>query len=176
MSIPEIILITPKIIEDERGAFMETFRQDEFEKNCGAFQFVQENLSYSNKNVLRGIHYQLNQPQGKLVRVLKGEIFDVAVDLRRTSKTFGKYYAHVLKYASFEQLWIPPGFGHGFLVLSDDAIISYKITTYYDPLSERTIRWDDENLSIRWPINSDKPILSNKDKCALAFEDSEMFP
>ena len=164
LSIADVILITPKVFADERGFFMETFRQDLFEQHCGAYQFVQDNHSCSAKGVLRGLHYQLNRPQGKLVRVTQGEAFDVAVDLRQNSPTFGKWVGAFLSEQNKHMLWIPPGFAHGFYVTSESMELQYRCTDYYDPTSEHTIRWNDQDLSIDWPlINECDLLISKKD-------------
>lgn len=161
------VLMTPRKISDGRGYFMETFRQNEFEQHCGLWQFVQDNQSKSKKNVLRGLHYQYRHPQGKLVRVISGTVFDVAVDLRKSSPNLGRNYGVVLDDVKSQLFWIPPGFAHGFLVLSESAEFVYKCTDYYDPEDEMCVRWDDADLKINWPIN-EKPLLSAKD---LAGED-----
>ncbi|MCP8689375.1 dTDP-4-dehydrorhamnose 3,5-epimerase [Marinobacterium sedimentorum] len=163
LEIPDVVLITPKVFEDERGFFMETFRQNEFEAYCGAYSFVQENHSRSSKGVLRGLHYQLERPQGKLVRVTRGEVFDVAVDIRRDSPTFGKWVGVTLSEANKQMLWVPPGFAHGFYVTSEEAELQYKCTDYYAPEHERCIRWDDPEIGIEWPLINDKVFLSSKD-------------
>lgn len=163
LAIPDVVLIEPTVFGDDRGFFFESFNQHKFETTIGRqVNFVQDNHSRSVKNVLRGLHYQIQQPQGKLVRVTHGEVFDVAVDLRRDSETFGKWVGATLSAENKYQIWIPEGFAHGFIVLSDSAEFLYKTTDYYSPLHERCIRWDDPNLNIKWPENI-APILSQKD-------------
>lgn len=163
LAIPDVVLIEPTVFGDDRGFFFESFNQHKFETAIGRqVNFVQDNHSRSVKNVLRGLHYQIQQPQGKLVRVTHGEVFDVAVDLRRHSETFGKWVGITLSAENKYQIWIPEGFAHGFIVLSDSAEFLYKTTDYYSPLYERCIRWDDPNLNIQWPENI-SPILSQKD-------------
>jgi dTDP-4-dehydrorhamnose 3,5-epimerase len=169
LAIPEVVLLTPKVFGDERGFFMETFRQDEFEQHCGNFQFVQDNHSSSGKGILRGLHYQLQQPQGKLVRVTRGEVFDVAVDMRRSSPTFGKWVGEYLSESNKRMLWVPPGFAHGFYVTSDMAEFQYKCTDYYAPQFEVSLLWDDSSVAIEWPLNGNAPRLSEKDKNGLPF-------
>ena len=163
--IPEVLLLCPKIFIDERGFFLETFRQSIIQ-DLSIPQFVQHNHSRSTQGVLRGIHYQINNPQGKLIRCMRGEIFDVAVDLRLSSKTFGQSIGVILDDVNHNQLWIPPGFGHGFLCLSDKADIHYLCTEYYYPNEERGIVWNDPDINIKWPLisNLEKYILSEKDK------------
>lgn len=168
-SIPDVLLFEPQVFGDARGFFMETFRQSEFEALFAGVgmvcpSFVQENMSRSAKNVLRGLHYQTLQQQGKLIRVTAGSIFDVAVDLRKDSKTYGQWFGQTLSAENRLQLYIPPGFAHGFLTLSDHADIIYKCTDYYAPEHERCIAWNDPQLNIQWPIEEGvKPILSEKD-------------
>lgn len=175
LTIPDVILIEPKVFGDERGFFFESFNQAQFEQAIGkSVQFVQDNHSRSAKNVLRGLHYQIQQPQGKLVRVVQGEVFDVAVDLRRSSKTFGQWVGEILSAENKRQLWIPEGFAHGFVVLSDTAEFLYKTTDYYAPAHERCILWNDETLAIHWPAGI-QPILSAKDAQGKAFVDAEVF-
>lgn len=173
--IPDVVLIEPKVFGDERGFFFESFNHANFESAIGQqVNFVQDNHSRSAKNVLRGLHYQIQQPHGKLVRVLQGEIFDVAVDIRKSSSTFGKSVCIELTARNHRQLWIPPGFAHGFLVTSDTADILYKVTDYYDPYSERCIAWNDPDLAISWP-EIESPILSAKDQAGISFRDIEAF-
>ncbi len=175
--IPDVKIIEPKIFRDDRGFFYESFNQSEFETALGKkVTFVQDNHSKSSKGVLRGIHYQIQQPQGKLVRVIHGEVFDVAVDLRKNSPTFCRWVAARLSTANNHQLWVPEGFGHAFLVLSDEAEFLYKTTDYYSPKFERAIIWNDRDLAIDWPdeINM-QPILSKKDKAALLLSDAELY-
>ena len=169
--LPEVLIIEPKVFGDERGFFFESFNQRDFNEATGlSLPFVQDNHSKSAKNVLRGLHYQLPpQAQGKLVRVVAGEVFDVAVDIRRDSPNFGQWASAVLSAENRRQLWIPPGFAHGFLVLSDSAEFLYKTTDYYAPALERCIRWDDPALAIDWPLSA-APVLSAKDQCGVAFD------
>ena len=169
--LPEVLIIEPKVFGDERGFFFESFNQRAFDEATGlSLPFVQDNHSKSAKNVLRGLHYQLPpQAQGKLVRVVAGEVFDVAVDIRRDSPNFGQWTSAVLSAENRRQLWIPPGFAHGFLVLSDSAEFLYKTTDYYAPALERCIRWDDPVLAIDWPLSA-APVLSAKDQCGVAFD------
>lgn len=173
---PEVIQIKPKVFGDHRGYFMETFKKEAFSKAGIDCEFVQDNQSSSGRYTLRGLHYQLNHTQGKLVRVVIGEIYDIAVDLRRNSRYFGKWVGVCLSAENKEQLWIPPGFGHGFLTLSDRADVVYKATDYYDRESERVIMWNDPDLGIDWPISPDvRPILSEKDNAGIAFAEAEVF-
>ncbi|MEZ9597043.1 dTDP-4-dehydrorhamnose 3,5-epimerase [Shewanella sp. 10N.261.52.F9] len=171
-SIPDVLLFEPKVFGDERGFFMETFRQSEFDAlfaEAGSIcpQFVQENMSRSAKHVLRGLHYQQQKAQGKLIRVTAGSIFDVAVDIRKGSKTYGQWFGHILSADNRLQMYIPPGFAHGFFTLSEYADILYKCTDYYAPEFERCIAWDDPGLNIQWPLDECiEPILSEKDKKA----------
>lgn len=176
LDIPGVVLIEPDIFGDSRGFFMETWREDEFKANVGDFSFVQDNHSSSGHGILRGLHYQINHPQGKLVRVISGEIFDVAIDLRKSSSTFGKWTSAVLTSENKQILWIPPGFAHGFYVLSDKAEFVYKCTDYYAPKYERCIKWDDPALAIKWPIQSGStPILSDKDEAGISFQAAETY-
>lgn len=174
-AIPDVLLLEPKVYEDTRGFFFESFNQKRFDeavkRNVG---FVQDNHSHSVKHVLRGLHYQVRRPQGKLVRVVAGEVFDVAVDLRRSSPTFGKFASSVLSAANKKQLWIPEGFAHGFLVLSDAAEFHYKTTDYYVPEDERCVIWNDPDIGIDWPKGVE-PILSAKDRLGLALSKAEVF-
>tara|TARA_B110000908_G_C10157284_1_gene404247 strand:- start:111 stop:647 length:537 start_codon:yes stop_codon:yes gene_type:complete len=159
------LVLEPTVFEDERGFFLETFHASKYADNAGIKEsFVQDNHSRSSKDVLRGLHLQRNQPQGKLVRVVKGEVFDVAVDLRSNSPTFGEWHAVVLSETNKKQFWVPSGFAHGFLVLSEYADLEYKCTTFYDPASEIAICWNDPTLKIAWPMKA--PILSEKDRSA----------
>ncbi len=159
--IPDVFCLTPKVFPDKRGAFMETWRENDFAAHIGDYSFVQENQSSSCRGVLRGLHFQIRQSQGKLVRCVQGEIFDVAVDLRPFSPTCGKWVGRVLNEQNNRQLWLPPGFAHGFYTLSDQAILCYKCTDYYAPEHERTLLWDDPTVSIKW--QDQKPLLSPKD-------------
>lgn len=175
LAIPDVILIEPKVFGDERGFFFESFNQAQFEQAIGkSVQFVQDNHSRSARNVLRGLHYQIQQPQGKLVRVVQGEVFDVAVDLRKSSKTFGQWVGEILSAENKRQLWIPEGFAHGFVVLSETAEFLYKTTDYYAPAFERSILWNDPATGIRWPIN-DAPQLSGKDQQGKLLAQAETF-
>lgn len=161
------VLLIPKVFGDGRGYFMETFRQNEFEEHCGPYKFVQDNQSRSGANVLRGLHYQLAKPQGKLVRVMSGKVFDVAVDLRRSSPAFGKAFGVILDAVSHHGFWVPPGFAHGFLVMGDSAEFIYKCTDYYAPEDEHCLLWNDPELNIDWPLSGQTPILSGKDQRGL---------
>lgn len=163
LRIPEVLLLEPKVHGDERGFFFESYNKRTLESLLNReLNFVQDNHSLSVKNVLRGLHYQINQPQGKLVRVIQGEIFDVAVDLRRSSKTFGHWVGEILSSANKRQLWVPEGFAHGFLVLSETAEVLYKTTDFYSPEYERVMLWSDPSIGIDWPINA-MPIVAKKD-------------
>lgn len=166
------VIMIPKVFGDERGYFMETFRQNEFEKFCGRHVFVQDNQSRSSQNVLRGLHYQLQKPQGKLARVIAGLVFDVAVDLRADSPNFGKSYGVILDSGSHHILWVPPGFAHGFYVLSASAEFVYKCTEYYAPEDECCLFWNDPDLNIAWPLRGGEPELSKKDKLGLLLRDA----
>ena len=171
LTIPDVILLEPTIFGDDRGFFFESFNQREFEEAIGlAVTFVQDNHSHSVKNVIRGLHYQLKQPQGKLVRVISGAIFDVAVDIRKDSPTFGQWVGEILTGDNKKQLWIPEGFAHGFLVISDTAEVLYKVTNFWDSDYERSILWNDKYLGINWPL-FEEPILSSKDKMGLPFRE-----
>lgn len=175
LAISDVVLIKPKVFSDDRGFFFESFNQARFEEAIGLpIQFVQDNHSRSIKHVLRGLHYQIQQPQGKLVRVIQGEVFDVAVDLRKSSKTFGKWVSEILSAENKHQLWIPEGFAHGFVVLSETAEFLYKTTSYYAPAFERCIVWNDPTLQIKWPEDI-QPILSAKDAQGIAFPRAEVF-
>lgn len=175
LDIPEVLLIEPNVFGDDRGFFFESFNQARFNEAVGReVSFVQDNHSRSAKGVLRGLHYQIRQPQGKLVRVVEGEVFDVAVDMRQSSPTFGKWVGEVLSAENKRQLWVPAGFAHGFLVTSDSAQFLYKTTDFYAPESERAVIWDDATLNIRWPLET-TPILSKKDAVASTLEAAELF-
>ena len=174
-AIPEVLILEPKVFGDDRGFFFESFNQQTFQNLTGVTaNFVQDNHSKSSANVLRGLHYQIEQAQGKLVRVTAGEVFDVAVDIRRQSATFGKWVGVILSAENKRQLWVPPGFAHGFVVLKDNTEFLYKTTDYYAPQHERCIRWDDPTIAIEWPTTQ-APILSGKDQLGLAFSDAEVF-
>lgn len=167
----DALIITPDVYGDDRGFFLETYQLSRYQNILGnELSFVQDNYSRSEKNVLRGLHFQTTNPQGKLVRVVRGRVFDVAVDLRLDSSTFGKWYGIVLTEDNKKQFWIPPGMAHGFLVLSSIADFEYKCTDYYYPEHERTLLWDDKKVNIQWPVNV-PPILSQKDKKGLTFEE-----
>ncbi len=171
-----MLLVEPKVFGDERGFFFESFNQRAFRLASGlAGDFVQDNHSKSAKGVLRGLHYQIRQPQGKLVRVIAGEVFDVAVDIRRRSPTFGKWVGQVLSGENKMQLWIPPGFAHGFVVLSETAEFLYKTDDYWAPEHERCIAWDDPVLGIEWPLGGQLPRLSAKDAKGMSFESADVF-
>jgi len=174
--IPDVILVEPKIFKDERGFFLEVYQAKIFEAAGIHFNFVQDNHSGSTQHILRGLHYQIQHPQGKLVRAIAGEIFDVAVDLRKHSPTFGKWVGRILTSENKHQLWIPPGFAHGFYVISEWAEVHYKATDYYAPQFDRSMLWSDPQIGISWPIPEGiRPILSVKDENAKSFEDAEVF-
>jgi dTDP-4-dehydrorhamnose 3,5-epimerase len=164
LAIPDVILLEPKVFGDDRGFFFESFNQAKFEAAIGRqVAFVQDNHSRSIQNVLRGLHYQVRQPQGKLVRVVQGEVFDVAVDIRKSSPSFGQWVGEILSAENKRQLWVPEGFAHGFVVLSGTAAFLYKTTDYYAPEHERCIAWNDPAIAIQWPLNG-APALSAKDQ------------
>lgn len=173
--ISDVLIIEPKVFGDERGFFFESFNKKKFTETVGVdVDFVQDNHSKSSRGVLRGLHYQIKQPQGKLVRVTSGEVFDVAVDLRKSSVTFGQWVGVLLTSENYRQLWVPEGFAHGFVVLSDTAEFLYKTTNYYAPEYERSIRWNDPEIAIDWPINYE-PQLSEKDKKGSLLKNAELF-
>ena len=175
--IPEVLLIEPKVFGDERGFFMESFNQRNFSEKTGVnLEFVQDNHSRSSKGVLRGLHYQIQQAQGKLLRATLGEIFDVAVDIRKNSPNFGKWVGYLLSAENKRQLWVPPGFAHGFLVVSEAADVLYKTTDYYAAEYERSILWNDPDIGINWPLDSIEVKLSQKDKVAQTLKDTDLFP
>jgi dTDP-4-dehydrorhamnose 3,5-epimerase len=175
-AIPEVLVIEPKVFGDDRGFFFESFNARDFEQATGLKrEFVQDNHSRSAKNVLRGLHYQIKQPQGKLVRVVAGEVFDVAVDLRKSSKTFGRWVGVYLSAENKKQFWIPEGFAHGFLVISEVTEFLYKTTDYYAPEHERSLLWSDPAIGIDWPLYGTSPILSTKDKIGLGLNHCEVF-
>jgi dTDP-4-dehydrorhamnose 3,5-epimerase len=175
-AIPDVVIIEPNVFGDDRGFFFESYNEKTFESLTGIkIAFVQDNHSRSAKHVLRGLHYQIQQPQGKLVRVVAGEVFDVAVDIRRASPTFGKWVGERLSADNKKQMWVPPGLAHGFLVLSDVAEFLYKTTDYYAPENERCIRWNDPDLNIQWPLVGGYPLLSKKDGKGVSFKDAEVF-
>ena len=172
-AIDDVLLLEPRVFGDTRGFFMESFNQRAFDAETGLnLQFVQDNHSRSTRGVLRGLHYQAVQPQGKLVRVVAGAVFDVAVDIRRASPTFGKWVGQVLSAENNHQLWVPPGLAHGFLVLSETADFLYKTTDYYAPEHERCIAWNDPTLAIDWPLAGSAPALSAKDLAGLSFAEA----
>jgi dTDP-4-dehydrorhamnose 3,5-epimerase len=173
--LPDVLLLEPKIFQDERGFFLESYQKKNFSEAGIPFDFVQDNHSKSCQGVLRGLHYQIKQPQGKLVRVVAGEIFDVAVDIRRHSHTFGKWFGTYLSEENKQMLWVPIGFAHGFYVTSPQAEVFYKATDYYAPQWERTIRWNDPAINIQWPIQDESPSLSPKDETGNLLSDAEIF-
>lgn len=174
--IPDVLIIEPKVFGDERGFFFESFNQLAFKQATGfSVQFVQDNHSRSARGVLRGLHYQIGQAQGKLVRVVSGAVFDVAVDLRRSSSTFGRWVGVELSESNRRQLWIPPGFAHGFLTLSDSADFLYKTSDYYSSQFERCIAWNDPTLSIEWPLKGNSPQLSIKDQGGSLLTEAQVF-
>ena len=175
LAIPEVLLFEPRVFSDERGFFFESFNQREFESAVGKqINFVQSNHSRSMQYVLRGLHYQIKQAQGKLVRVVSGEVFDVAVDIRRSSATFGQWVGEILSAENKKQLWVPPGFAHGFIVLSEDAEFLYNTTDYWAPEHERCIVWNDPTLAINWLLTG-KPVLSEKDARGATFNAAEVY-
>jgi dTDP-4-dehydrorhamnose 3,5-epimerase len=172
--IPDVLVIEPKLFGDTRGFFLESFNQAAFQAATGLdVNFVQDNHSRSTRGVLRGLHYQLQQPQGKLVRVVRGTVFDVAVDIRRGSPTFGQWAGVELSEDNHRQMWVPPGMAHGFVVLSDSADFLYKTTDYYAPQHERAIAWNDPDIGIQWPL-TEPPMLSSKDQQAKLLRDAEL--
>ena len=174
-AIPDVLILEPKVFGDARGFFFESFNARTFEQATGLKrEFVQDNHSKSAKNVLRGLHYQIQQPQGKLVRVVQGEVFDVAVDLRKSSKTFGQWVGEVLSAENKRQMWVPEGFAHGFVVLSETAEFLYKTTDYYAPVHERCLAWNDPAVGIRWPLRG-APALSAKDQLGQPLAQAECF-
>jgi dTDP-4-dehydrorhamnose 3,5-epimerase len=176
LSLSGLVAIKPKIFEDERGFFYESFHQEKFMRNGIEVNIAQQNHSGSKKNILRGLHYQIKNSQGKLVRVIKGQIYDVAVDLRKSSSTFGKWESIILNEDNKKLLWVPSGFAHGFLVMSDWAEVEYSTSDFYSPEHEKTIIWNDPDLNIQWPIPAgEKPILSKKDGQGKLFKDAETY-
>ena len=173
--LPGILIIEPKIFQDERGFFLESYQKRLFSEAGIPFDFVQDNHSKSCKGVLRGLHYQLREPQGKLLRVVGGEIFDVAVDVKRSSPTFGRWFGAYLSAENKQMLWVPPGFAHGFYVTSPEAELLYKATAYYAPQWERTIAWDDPAIGIQWPLIDASPILSARDQKGSLLSDAEVY-
>lgn len=175
LAIPDVIVFEPRVFGDDRGFFFESFNQKVFEEVVGrSVSFVQDNHSRSVKGVLRGLHYQIQQSQGKLVRVSHGEVFDVAVDLRKSSATFGKWVGAHLSAENKKQMWVPEGFAHGFVVLSESAEFLYKTTDYWAPEHERSLAWNDPTVAIEWPI-SEQPALSAKDQTAASLQEAEVF-
>jgi dTDP-4-dehydrorhamnose 3,5-epimerase len=175
--IPDVVLIRPRVFGDERGFFLESWEERKFAAAGIDARFVQDNHSRSARHTLRGLHFQIQQTQGKLVRVVSGSVFDVAVDIRRSSSTFGQWVGVELSADNHEMLWVPPGFAHGFLVLSEYADFLYRCTDFYAPVHERAIRWDDPDLDVRWPLpTGQKPLLSAKDAVAPGWRDAEHFP
>lgn len=175
LAIPDVVLIEPSIFGDDRGFFLESYNKRQFDQAVGhPVDFVQDNHSRSSRNVLRGLHYQIKLPQGKLVRVVHGEVFDVVVDLRKDSKTFGKWLGNYLSAENKQQLWVPEGFAHGFLVISNTAEFVYKTTSYYAPEHERSLLWCDPELNIDWPLDC-APTLSAKDALATRLAEAEVF-
>jgi len=176
-SLPGVLIIEPKVFGDARGFFFESWNERAFAQATGLeTHFVQDNHSRSRRGVLRGLHYQIRQPQGKLVRVARGAIFDVAVDLRRSSPSFGRWFGIELAEDNHRQLWVAPGFGHGFLVLSESADVLYKATDYYAPEHERSLLWNDPRVGIDWPLDGAEPVLSAKDAAGLPLSDCEVYP
>jgi dTDP-4-dehydrorhamnose 3,5-epimerase len=176
-ALPEVLIIEPAVFGDTRGFFFESFNQKDFAQVTGLdVNFVQDNHSRSAKSVLRGLHYQVGQPQGKLVRVVRGAVFDVAVDIRKSSVTFGRWVGIELTEDNYRQLWVPPGFAHGFYVLSESADFLYKTTDYYAPGLERSLAWNDPELAIQWPMSGVLPVVSSKDMRAPTLADAEVFP
>lgn len=175
-SLPGVVLIKPGVFKDGRGFFMEAWNARDFAAAGIDADFVQDNLSQSSRHTLRGLHYQVQQPQGKLVRVVFGEVFDVVVDLQRSSPTFGKWHGTVLSEENKDCLWVPPGFAHGFLVTSDTAIFEYKCTDYYAPEHERAVRWNDPDIGIEWPLaDGVEPVLSEKDAAAATLHEADTY-
>jgi len=174
-ALPDVLLIEPKVYADERGFFLESYQKKRFQEHGIDADFVQDNHSKSYQGTLRGLHYQIQQAQGKLMRVIAGEIFDVAVDIRKHSPTFGKWVGDTLSAGNRKMLWIPPGFAHGFYVISAEAEVIYKTTDYYAPQSERTIAWNDPTLHIAWPLDGRPPVLSSKDQMGKSFLEAEVF-
>ncbi|RZQ54952.1 dTDP-4-dehydrorhamnose 3,5-epimerase [Pseudoalteromonas phenolica] len=175
-AIPDVKILEPKVFGDDRGFFMETFREEWFKANVADVTFVQDNHSKSSQGILRGLHYQTEQTQGKLVRVTQGEVYDVAVDMRKDSPTFGKHVGVLLSAENKRQLWVPEGFAHGFYVTTESAEFVYKCTDYYAPQFEQSVLWNDPALNIQWPlVNGQVPLLSDKDKAGLLLVDAPVF-
>ena len=174
--IPDVLLVEPQVFGDSRGFFMETWHAAKFAAAGLDCNFVQDNHSKSVQGTLRGLHYQIRKPQGKLVRVISGEVFDVAVDLRKSSPSFGRWVGEILSAENKKMLWVPPGFGHGFYVLSPEAEFVYKCTEFYAPEHECCIRWDDSELGISWPLVGQAPLLSAKDLAGVSLAEAELYP
>jgi dTDP-4-dehydrorhamnose 3,5-epimerase len=172
--LPGVLIIEPRVFGDDRGFFLETFATERYAEHGIGEPFVQDNWSYSRRGILRGLHYQVQRSQGKLVQVIKGEIFDVAVDMRRDSPGFGKWVGVHLSSENKHQVWVPPGFAHGFLVLSEEAGVIYKCTDYYAPEHERSLLWNDPTVGVAWPYDGE-PVLSDKDRNGLPFEQAECY-
>jgi dTDP-4-dehydrorhamnose 3,5-epimerase len=176
-SLPDVVVVEPRVLTDERGFFLETWQAQKFADGGIDVSFVQDNHSASRQWVLRGLHYQITRPQGKLVRVTLGEVFDVAVDMRRSSPTFGRYVGEYLSADNRKMMWVPPGFAHGFLVMSDRVEFMYKCTDYYSPHDERSLLWNDPDIGIPWPLPAGvEPIVSSRDKNAARITDAERYP
>ena len=176
-AIPDVVLIKPQVFADARGHFFESWSERKFAAGGLDLKFVQDNQNRSERHVLRGLHYQLTKPQGKLVRVVTGSVFDVAVDLRHSSPTFGRWAGAELTADNHHMLWVPPGFAHGFMVLSESVHFLYKCTQFYEPEDERAIRWDDSDIGIRWPLPAGtQPVVSGRDAAARLFRDAEYYP
>ena len=176
-SLAGVLLLEPRVFGDERGFFFESFNARAFRDATGLdLAFVQDNHSHSRQGVLRGLHYQIEQPQGKLVRVVTGEVFDAVVDLRRSSPTFGRWEGVVLSAQNKRMLWVPPGFGHGYMVLSEAADFLYKTTDYYAPQHERCVLWNDPAIGVQWPLAGAEPVLSAKDRVGKLLADAEVYP
>lgn len=175
--LPEVLILEPRVFGDERGFFLESWNRRAFDEATGfEVDFVQDNHSRSLRTVLRGIHYQVVKPQGKLVRVASGAVFDVAIDLRRSSPRFGRWIGVELSAENHRQLWVPPGFGHGFLVLSEYADVLYKTTEYWSPEHDRSLRWDDPAIGVQWPLHGVQPLLARRDELAPILADAETYP
>ncbi|QNI32363.1 dTDP-4-dehydrorhamnose 3,5-epimerase [Alloacidobacterium dinghuense] len=174
-ALPGVLILEPKIYKDTRGAFCETYNERLMEQAGLPTRWVQDNFSLSRKNVIRGIHYQVNNTQGKLVRVTHGSVWDMAIDLRRSSATFGQHVGVELSGENCRMLWIPEGFGHGFAVLSEVAGFAYKVTGYYSPADERTLLWNDPEIAVPWPVSQQEAIVSEKDQQGLAWQQAELF-
>jgi len=173
--LPGVIRIVPEFHRDSRGYFIESWQSEKYAGAGIETRFVQENFSHSVKGTLRGLHYQVERPQGRLVRVVQGEVFDVAVDLRESSPTFGQWTGEILSSDNRHQLWVPPGFGHGFLVLSETAGFEYNCTDFYSPDFDRAIRWDDPDIAVEWPLDGTAPLLSDKDAAAPTLRNAELY-